>query len=137
MITTTPSVAKADVATPSLTPTVFILSDDCARIEYDSTSFAGRASFSYKTNDTERKFSGDEIRVTKSEFGDLVTVSVGFGDAEDSTLTLLVPKITVTRDEPKATLETKAILMALRRLGPVHQHYKVLDLKGTAEFIEF
>ena len=125
------------IAKPSLTPTVYRLSGDNATIAYDTTSVIGRASFDYKAGHTHVKRSGQEIRVVDSEFAKLVTITVNEGDAGDATLTLLIPKITVTQNEPRTTFDTKAIVMSLRRPGPVHQLYRVLNLHGTAEAIDF
>ena len=127
------------MAIATLAPTVYTLSGDCARIEYSTTSFVGRPSFHYKTDDTELRLQGDEIRVIDSEFGTLVTVTVadGMADAVRTTLTLIVPTVTVSQAEPTTTFDTKAVLMELRRSGHVHQTYKVLNLRGTAESIPF
>jgi|EndMetStandDraft_4_1072995.scaffolds.fasta_scaffold456678_1 hypothetical protein len=124
-------------SSPSLLPTVYTLSGDYATVSYATTSSLGRPEFAYKSEQTDIKASGDEIRVIDSEFAKLVTVTVGSGDAGDSTLTLLIPSITVTQAEPKATFDTDAIVMSLRKLGPAHQHYRVLNLHGTAEAIAF
>ena len=125
------------ISKPNLVPTVYRLSGDNATIAYDTTSVSGRASFDYKAGQTHVKRSGQEIRVIDSEFAKLVTVTVNEGDAGDATLTLLIPTITVTQNDPKTTLDTKAIVMSLRRLGTVHQLYRVLNLHGTAEAIVF
>jgi hypothetical protein len=124
-------------STPSLVPTVYNLSGDHATVSYATTSFVGRPEFEYKTDQEHLKFSGEEIRVIDSEFAKLVTVTVGSSDAGDTTLTLLIPLITVTQAEPKTAFKTDAIVMSLRKLGPAHQHYRVLDLHGTAEAIPF
>ena len=124
-------------STPSLVPTVYTLSGDYATVSYATTSSAGRPEFEYKTEQAHIKVSGEEIRVIDSEFAKLVTVTVGEGDAGDSTLTLLIPSITVTQNEPKTNFDTDAIVMSLRKLGPAHQLYRVLNLHGTAEAIVF
>jgi len=123
---------------PSLAPTVYSLSGDHATVSYATTSVNGRTSFEYKEGQTHVKLSGEEIRVVQSEFAKLVTVTVGGeADAGDTTLTLLIPTITLTPNEPKTTFDTKAIVMSLRRLGPVHQHYRILNLRGSAEAVLF
>lgn len=124
-------------STPSLVPTVYNLSGDNATVSYATTSFTGRPELEYKTGQEQIKFSGEEIGVIDSEFGKLVTVTVGGADAGDTTLTLLIPSITVTQNEPKTSFDTNAIVMSLRKLGPIHQLYRVLNLHGTAEAIPF
>jgi len=123
---------------PQLVPTQYRLSGDHAAIEYATTSFAGRPTFDYKAGQTHVTVSGDQIRVIESEFGTLVTITIETtADAGDTTLTLLIPAITVTQQEPSAKFETKAVVMSLRRLGQVHQFYRILNLRGTAEFVVF
>jgi hypothetical protein len=122
------------MTSPHLEPTFYSLSGNQTSIVYATTSFVGRPTFDYKNAHTELKLTGEQIRVVDSEFAKLVTVTVETtADAGDTTLTLLIPKIEVTQDEPKTTFDTKAIVMSLKRLGPVHQHYRILNLHGIAE----
>src|SRR4029453_1815891 len=124
-------------SSPSLVPTVYTLSGEYANVSYATTSSQGRPELEYKTGQELRKFSGEEIRVIDSEFAKLVTVTIGGADAGDTTLTLLIPSITVTQNDPKTNFDTDAIVMSLRKLGPAHQLYRVLSLHGTAEAIDF
>ena len=96
-------------------PTVYNLRGDYATINFQTTSTIGGPSLDYKTGETELKFSRDQIRVVDTEFAKLVTVTVGPGDAGDTTLTLLIPTIVLTQEEPSPEFDTKAILMALRK----------------------
>jgi hypothetical protein len=118
-------------------PTVYRLSGDYATINFQTTSTIGGPALDYKTAETELKFSREQIRIIDTEFAKLVTVTVGPGDAGDTTLTLLIPTIGLTQEEPSPEFDTKAILMTLRKLGAVHQLYKVLNLHGTASAIPF
>src|SRR5436190_20679555 len=120
------------------TPTVYVLSGVNATVEFDSTSINGQARFEYQKNQTHVKRSGNEIRVLETDFAKLVTIDVDKGDGGDATLTLLIPSLTLSKTEPhEATFDTKAILMSLRKLGSVHQQYKILNLHGTAKAIVF
>ena len=118
-------------------PTVYRLSGDSATINFQTTSTIGGPTLDYKMGQTDLKFSREQIRVIDTEFAKLVTVTVGPGDAGDTTLTLLIPTIVLTQEDPSAKFDTKAILMALRKLGSGHQLYKVLNLHGTASAIPF
>lgn len=123
--------------TPTRVPTFFGLSGDGATISYATTGVTGVPSFAYKTAQTDLTLSGKEIRLVDTEFGKLVTVSVTSSDTGDTTLTLVIPRIAVTHEELTAQFETKALVMSLRQSGPVHQHYRVLNLSGIAEVRDF
>ena len=116
----------------------FNLTGHDTTISFATTSFTGRATFGYKTGQTDLKFSGDAVRSVGGEFGKLVTVTIGGeGDGGDSTLTLLMPTVSLASPEETVGFDTIAILTALRRLGPAHQRYKVLNLHGTARLTVF
>jgi hypothetical protein len=100
----------------SLQANQFSLIGDDTTISYSSTSISGRPLLNYKQGKSERHFIGDEIRTQEVEFGKLVTVTTGSpGDESNTTVTLLVPTVTLSRK------------------GPAHQHYKTVYLKGTAD----
>lgn len=126
------------MAKPTFQANDFNLSGQDTTISFATTSFTGRATFDYKTGQTHLKFSGDEVRSVGAEFAKLVTVTIGGqGDGGDSTLTLLMPTVTLPSPEETVDFDTIAILTALRRLGPAHQYYKVLSLHGTARLTVF
>jgi hypothetical protein len=126
------------MAKPTFQANDFTLNGHDTTISFATTSFTGRARFDYKSGQTHLQFSGDAIRSVGAEFATLVTVTIGGeGDGGDSTLTLIMPTVTLPSQDATAEFDTIAILTALRRLGPAHQHYKVLTLHGTAHLTVF
>ena len=95
----------------------FNLSGQDTTISFATTSFTGRATLQDKTGQTQLKFSGDEVRRSVgAEFANLVTVTIGGqGDGGDSTLTLVMPTVTVPSPEESVEFDTIAILTALRK----------------------
>jgi hypothetical protein len=118
----------------SLQANQFSLIGDDTTISYSSTSISGRPLLNYKQGKSERHFIGDEIRTQEVEFGKLVTVTTGSpGDESNTTVTLLVPTVTLTSTTDKAPVDTLAVVTDFSRKGPAHQHYKTVYLKGTAD----
>jgi hypothetical protein len=111
----------------------FTLHGDHTTIAFATTSVSGKATFDYKAGHTHLQFTGNDIRSVDTEFAHLVTVTIGGeGDGGVSTITVFVPITTVPSATDTAQIETIAILTEQRRLGPAHQHYRVLHLHGTA-----
>ena len=120
-------------AHPSVQANDFTVSDNQTTISFATTSFSGRATFDYKSGQTHVQLSGDDIRSVDQEFAKLVTATIGGeGDGGVSTVTLLIPKISLPSANDQVGFDTIAILTEQRRLGPSHQHYKALYLHGTA-----
>jgi hypothetical protein len=126
------------MATSSVQANDFTVSGDHTTVSFATTSFSGRATFDYKTGQKHLQFTGDDIRSVDAEFAKLVTVTIGGeGDGGVSTVTLFVPTTTVPSATETVKIETIAVLTEQRRLGPAHQHYKVLHLHGTARHTIF
>jgi hypothetical protein len=125
-------------ATPTVRPNDFTLSDKQTTIAFATTSITGKATFDYKSGEKHVQASGDQIHSVDAEFGKLVTVTIGGqGDAGVSTVTLLLPTITLPSATDQVEFDTIAILTELRRMGPAHQLYKALHLHGTARQTTF
>jgi hypothetical protein len=123
---------------PSIHANSFNVSDSQTTIDFASTSFSGKPTFSYRVGQTHLQFTGQDIRIVEAEFGKLVTVTIGGeGDAGVSTVTLLVPQVSLRTANDVVEFNTVATLTEQRRLGPVHQHYTGLNLHGTARQITF
>ena len=131
-----PGKKEVQMINASLQANQFSLIGGDTTISYSSTSVSGRPLLNYKQGKSERHFIGDEIRTEKVEFGKLVTVTTGNpGDELNTTVTLLVPTVTLTSPTEKAALDTFAIMTDTTRKGPAHQHYQTVYLKGTADFL--
>jgi hypothetical protein len=112
----------------------FTVRDSQTTISFATTSINGRATFNYRSGPTNVQLSGDDIRSVDEEFTKLVTATIGGeGDGGVSTVTLLMPKISLPSPTATVEFDTIAILTEQRRLGPSHQHYKALYLHGTAQ----
>jgi len=117
-------------------PTQFTLHGDRTEISFETTSINGTARFSYKSGEKQLQFAGSDVRVMDTEFGKLVTVTIDDGtDGGDSSVTLLHPKFSSIAVGEEAQYKTIAIVTAVRRLGPAHQLYRVVNLQGTARVV--
>lgn len=121
---------------------LFTLTSDNAQITYSTSGIDGRPHFSYQRGDAPLNFTGDEIRTTTSELGQLVSVSIlKTVDQGYTSLTLLLPDINMA-DQYSQDFSTLAIITKhLSGIRPF-QHgaratYEVLNLQGTAQFVEF
>ena len=125
-------------ASTSVRANDFTVSDKQTTIAFATTSINGKATFDYKSGEKHVQASGDQIRSVDAEFGKLVTVTIGgLGDAGVSTVTLLVPTVSLPSPTGQVEFDTIAILTELRRMGPAHQLYKALYLHGTARQTTF
>lgn len=120
-------------------PNLFTFDGD-AQISYSSTSINGQPQFTYQDADYNLTFSGGDIRTQESELGTLVSVSlVRTVDAGATILTLLLPGIILPWGEAQP-LETLAITTKTFGILPrqgTQRTYQLLNLQGTAQFVEF
>lgn len=119
-------------------PNLFTFDGD-AQISYASTSINGQPQFTYQDTDHNLTFSGGDIRTQESELGMLVSVSLmRTVDAGDTVLTLLLPGIILPWGEAQP-LVTLAIITKTFGILPrqgAQRTYEVLNLQGTAQFVE-
>jgi hypothetical protein len=131
------------MATAIRTANLFDLGGGDLKISYSSSSITGKPQFQYHFGDQDLNFTGDEIQVTKSNIGELVTVTIRKSvDANFTTFTVLLPEINV--DGPETAFSTIGIETVHRGLvvaptlvkGP-RETYKVHPLQGTARSVDF
>jgi len=68
-------------------------------VSYSTTSIGGAALFNYKGYGVEKSFKGNEIRVSESELGCEVTVTLeAIPDLKTVTFTVLIPKVNLSDD---------------------------------------
>ncbi len=120
-------------------PNLFTFDGD-AQISYSTTSINGQPQLTYQSSDNSLTFSGGDIRTQDGELGTLVSVSlIRTVDAGDTVLTLLLPGNILLEDKAQ-TFKTLAIITKTFGILP-HQGaervYEVLNLQGTAAFVEF
>jgi hypothetical protein len=84
-----------------------------------------------------RRFAGDQLAVEPTAAGTLLTVVISRGDDSRHTFSLLIPSLLVDRqDNNPQQVETLALRTNHEAGAPgVFQHYKLLQLSGTATLI--
>jgi hypothetical protein len=124
-------------------PNVFELEGYQARISYSTTSFAGVASLTYVSRGETFSFRGDQLKVERTQLGQMVTVTLAskpqaIGSVE--TLTLMIPAITVPADSRQTDVQTVAMFsvrMPQVKSSYQSQFYMPLCLAGTARQVDF
>lgn len=122
-------------------PNDFDLHNKDVQIHYSLESFIGGPQLTYKSQQFDRQFQAEEIRVVETEIGKLVTVLVE-PDSDrgmEVTLTLLLPTINLP-SSLQNPIETEAIVTTKRTvqrggsriLEGQLQTYHTLSLTGTA-----
>lgn len=126
-------------------PNLFDLTNRKVSISYTPAGIGGRASLTYVTSEINRTFEADDITVTQTPAGTLVSVLVEiFPDVRTKTLNLLVPVVNLPDDATEFPVETIAVLARKSVLlgGPrifrgQAQTYEALKLTGTARVVDF
>lgn len=127
---------------PTRRPNLYELHRKSLHLTYMSTSKDGRARLHYADKKGEKSFTGDEIQVTDSAIGRLLTVTLeAVPDLHVITLSILLPELHIERE---AHIETAAIYTTSRTSigGPALvkgqvQTYRAISLSGSARAVEF
>lgn len=128
----------------NLQPNLFELQGYDAQITYSTTSITGVPQLSYLRGDINRTFSGDEIQLAETGFGQSVTVLLQNGAADEpiESLTVLIPIVQLSPQLQPLSIQTIGILS--RRSVFVNpatpdqlQTYDSLSLYGTAQLVNF
>jgi hypothetical protein len=123
---------------------LFELRGGGATITWTPAGLAGRPQLNYNDGVRRYSFGPDELRVSKSPLGRLVTALVGADpDLGSTTLVLVVPQVNLG-DKVEQRIRTLAVLVddqtSIAGPPPVTgqvQKYKTLRLSGTARQVEF
>lgn len=134
--------ASAQIALP-VQPNMYEFTGKRVKITYSTTSIPGEPRLSYRDRTRTLQFKGDEIRVTPTEIGQLVTVTLEvIPDLRVVTLTLLIPAINLQSDV--VIFKTEAITTTHRTSigGPALvkgalQSYSTQTLLGEASLVTF
>ncbi len=132
-------------------PNMYELMGKKISINYATSSFSGEPQMTVRLYNKKFHFRGQQIRVTPTEIGDLVNVTLKqIPDLESLILTMIIPRINLYEDrtvfDPQGSVmfETQAIKTKSRTTiaGPdlvrgVVQTYKYIDLVGKASRVEF
>jgi hypothetical protein len=103
-------------------------------VSYDTTSVTGDPRFIYTRRSELLSFRGDQIRVTHTPQGEMVTV-----DLEKELFTLVIPAMKLSPTTKQGELETIAMLSShlAHKIHGQLQTYMALCLTGTAESLSF
>ncbi len=125
------------------TANLFDLAGDGVNITYSTSSFTGKPQFQFNDGQNNQTFTGDEIQVTKSSIGSLVTVTIRKSvDANYTTFTVLLPEINIEGSETQFStvgIETLHHFLASAPnliKGP-RETYQTYQLEGTAKAVDF
>ena len=122
---------------------LFELGDYSIQVTYSSTSFTGQRQLSYRDNNINRNFMGEEIRILDTELGQLVTVTLEtIADLRTVTFTLVLPLVNVIPQSGGTRVQIPGILTTTHTTiagpGPgAEKTYSTVNLQGTAQFVVF
>jgi hypothetical protein len=118
----------------TVTPNSYQLHGYDVGVSYDTTSITGEARLTYTRRGETFNFRGEQIRVTRTPLGEMVTV-----DLEAELFTLVIPAVKLSAATRKGEVETIAVLSS----HPSHkaqgqlQTYMAMCLTGAAESVPF
>ncbi len=112
-------------------------------IQYSTTSISGQPLLTYEAFGTTRHYKGDDIRVTDSELGRLVTVTVAVvPDLKTDTFSFLIPPINLFVETESARFTSVGVHATHETsiAGPGHLKgalisYDATDLKGLGRSV--
>jgi hypothetical protein len=122
---------------------LFELGDYSIQVTYSSTSFTGQPQLSYRDNNINRNFMGEEIRILDTELGQLITVTLEtIADLRTVTFTLVLPLVNVIPQSGGTRVQVPGISTTTHTTiagpGPgAEKTYSTVNLQGTAQFVVF
>lgn len=127
------------------TPNHYDLHGFGMHITYSTSSIAGKPLLSYQAGQESLNFSGDQITVTKTPLGQLVSVVLQvIPDLGQTTLGLLLPAVLLPDNPASLHITAEAIVnraAGMTIAGPIPvgvvDHYSVHRMFGTAKTVEF
>jgi hypothetical protein len=128
----------------NLQPNKFVLrsSDGNTKIDYETSTLIGQPAFNLSQGPGPiRHFAGSQIRTVNTEIGTLVSVTTKMTvDTGSTSLSVLIPAITLTGVSDHKTFSTEAIVT--NHSGPnsvpatgVHERYQFIPMTGEADFV--
>ncbi len=122
---------------------LFELTDGCTQVTYSSSSILGQPQLNYRDGNESRNFIGEEIRITDTEIGQLISVTLEVvPDLRTVTFTLVLPTVNVLVQSVGTHVQLLGIKTTTHTtiVGPgpgAEKTYSVLSLQGTAQFVFF
>ena len=126
-----------------LTPNQYDLNGPGTTIGYSVSSLGGQPQLTLKKNRQTLNFSGNEIGVTDTPIGDLITVTIAKTvDRGFTTFSFLIPAIELSTVTAKQVVNTLGVTTVHKTSigGPVkgqQETYKTVALRGTATQVAF
>jgi hypothetical protein len=132
-------------STLSVAPNLFSLSGGGLHISYSTSSFGGKAQFTYRDELRTVSFQGDEIRVVPdTDIGTIVSVTIVLTpDAGSTTFSLLLPRVNLPGPGTNVSISAEGITTHHAfSIAPALDHgqrdfYRVKALHGTASNVNF
>ncbi len=126
-------------------PNLFILSSGNITLTYATSSFSGAPQLTYTNKYLSLTFQADDMRVTTSPVGTLVTVDLEYiADLRTVSLTLVVPQVNLRGAATEAAVHTVALLTTQRTSigGPELisgqvETYRTLRPRGLGRLVGF
>jgi hypothetical protein len=114
-------------------------------VTYTPAGFTGAPQLTYRSDDQDLVFRGQDVRKVDTEIGVLVTVDLSFTpDLETTTFSLLVPAVNLRNGSVEAPVETVGLLSTARTSigGPALVQgqlisYQPIALAGKARLVDF
>jgi hypothetical protein len=122
---------------PTATPNLYSLTGDKVAIEYALSDIKGQPSLNFKVEQFSGTAHKQEIHITKTGVGQLITIALHPGhsaDEGDPKFSFLLPEVTLQGSEN--AFDTIGFKTITTRKGPAHERYTYVALKGKASFVE-
>jgi hypothetical protein len=128
---------------PTRKPNFYALHGGHLQITFSTSGIDGRPHFHYRDTFQSREFIGDQIKITDTEIGTLVTVTTHLTpDSGSTTFTLVVPRVNLG-SSTETTIHTFGItthhrfsIVPALNIGQL-ETYNVTQVQGTAAFVFF
>lgn len=124
-------------------PNLYELNGDGIKIVYSTTSFGGQSNLTYQKGKTTLSFTGAEIRVTGTEIGKLISVTVAnIPDKGETVVSVLLPQFNLEKLDARQAFRTIGVITLKRTTiaGPPKgavETYKAVAFRGTAKVVQF
>jgi hypothetical protein len=131
-----PAAAPAGAAAP-LAPNLLVLQGEGVQVTYSTNGLDGRARLTYADRERTRTFTGDQIRVTATGVGTLVTVPLTTPPDASITFTVIIPRIVIALGQT-VPVDTQGFTMLARPPDAGSgqaQTYRCIELSGTARLV--
>jgi len=127
----------------NVTPNQYTLHNSRVKVNYSTSGIQGQPHFTYDDGTQVLNFQGPQIRVTNTEIGQLVSVTIRHTiDTESVSYTVLIPVVLLQNNQSQANIHTEGITTVHRTtlVQPStgqRETYQVEKLEGVARVVMF